>query len=145
MWIFLSIKTFNKNIMVVLSPNFRLRIALSLQEKNVVAREIARSSVGSDVNNAFLAINNIFLKTSGLGQSRTFHKSMNKESWMRGQQTHPLTIHFNKWAVSSDVSIQRAPLAAALSPIMSLLYPPNPWCEWCDVFKVDHTTGVYVP
>ena len=27
--------------MVVLSPNFRLRIALSLREKNVVAREIA--------------------------------------------------------------------------------------------------------
>ena len=28
--------------MVVLSPNFRLRIALPLQGKNVVAREIAR-------------------------------------------------------------------------------------------------------
>ena len=131
--------------MVVLSPNFRLRIALSLQEKNVVAREIARSSVGSDVNNAFLAINNIFLKTSGLGQSRTFHKSMNKESWMRGQQTHPLTIHFNKWAVSSDVSIQRAPLAAALSPFMSLLYPPNPWCEWCDVWRLTTTPGSTSP
>ena len=26
---------------------------------------------------------------------------------------------------------------------MSLLYPPNPWCEWCT--KVGHTTGVYVP
>ena len=37
----MEIKTFNKNIMVVLSPNFRLRIALSLKEKNVVAREIA--------------------------------------------------------------------------------------------------------
>ena len=58
--------------MVVLSPNFRLRIALSLKEKNVVAREIARSSVGSDVNNAFLAINNIFLKTSALGLSSNF-------------------------------------------------------------------------
>ena len=29
------------------------------------------------------------------------------ESWMRGQQTCPLTIHFNMWTVSSDVSIQR--------------------------------------
>ena len=25
----------------------------------------------------------------------------------------------------------KAPLAATLSPFMSLLYPPNPWCEWC--------------
>ena len=32
---------------------------------------------------------------------------MNEESWMRGQQTCPLTIHFNMWTVSSDVSIQR--------------------------------------
>ena len=32
---------------------------------------------------------------------------MNEESWMRGQQTYPLTIHFNMWTVSSDVSIQR--------------------------------------
>ena len=30
----------------------------------------------------------------------------------------------------------KAPLAAALSPIMSLLYPPNPWYEWCDVSTV---------
>ena len=29
------------------------------------------------------------------------------ESWMRGQQTCSLTIHFNMWTVSSDVSIQR--------------------------------------
>ena len=26
---------------------------------------------------------------------------------MRGQRTYPLTIHFNMWTVSSDVSIQR--------------------------------------
>ena len=33
---------------------------------------------------------------------------MNEESWMRGQQTCPLTIHIlNMWTVSSDVSIQR--------------------------------------
>ena len=32
---------------------------------------------------------------------------MNEESWMKGQQTYPLTIHFNMWTVSSDVSIQR--------------------------------------
>ena len=32
---------------------------------------------------------------------------MNEESWMRGQQKCPLTIYFNMWTVSSDVSIQR--------------------------------------
>ena len=30
-----------------------------------------------------------------------------EESWMREQQTCPLTIHFNMWIVGSDVSIQR--------------------------------------
>ena len=34
-------------------------------------------------------------------------KWMNEESWMIGQQTCPLTIHFNMSTVSSDVSIQR--------------------------------------
>ena len=37
----------------------------------------------------------------------------------------------------------KAPLAAALSPFMSVLYPPNTRCDWC--VKVGHTTGVYVP
>ena len=32
---------------------------------------------------------------------------MNEDSWMRGQQTGPLTIHFNMWTLSSDVSTQR--------------------------------------
>ena len=32
---------------------------------------------------------------------------MNEESRMRRQQTRPLTIRFNMWTVSSDVSIQR--------------------------------------
>ena len=27
----------------------------------------------------------------------------------------------------------KAPLTAALSPFMGLLYPPNPWCERCGV------------
>ena len=31
----------------------------------------------------------------------------NEESGMRGQQTCLLTIHFNMWTVSSDISIQR--------------------------------------
>ena len=37
----------------------------------------------------------------------TKRQDMDEESWMRGQQTCPLTIHFNMWTVSSDVSIQR--------------------------------------
>ena len=32
---------------------------------------------------------------------------MNEDSWMRGQRTCPLTIYFNMWTVSSDVSTQR--------------------------------------
>ena len=35
------------------------------------------------------------------------NEKMNEESWMRGRQTCPLSIHFNVWTVSSDVSIQR--------------------------------------
>ena len=40
--------------------------------------------------------------------------------------------------VNSKVGRQhtKAPLAAALSPFMSLLHPPNPWCEWCDVCRL---------
>ena len=68
---------------------------------------------------------------------------MGEESWMREQQTCPLTIHFNMWTVSSDASIQKAPLAAALSPFVSLLYPPMMWMMWC--VKVDHNTGLYIP
>ena len=52
---------------------------------------------------------------------------------------------FNMWTVSSDVSIQKAPLTAALSPFMSLLYPPNPWCEWCDVWRLTTTPGSTSP
>ena len=35
----------------------------------------------------------------------------------------------------------KAPLAAALSPFVSLLYPPSPWCEWCDVWRLTTTPG----
>ena len=37
----------------------------------------------------------------------------------------------------------KALLAATLSPFPCLLYPPNPWSDWC--VKVDHATGVYAP
>ena len=35
----------------------------------------------------------------------------------------------------------KAPLTAALSPFMSLLCPPNPWCEWCDECRLTTTPG----
>ena len=67
---------------------------------------------------------------------------MNEESWMRGQQTYPLTIHFNMWTVSSDVNIQRRhwpPLSVHLwaycthpthdvNDVMSEGWPQNLWC-----------------
>ena len=39
----------------------------------------------------------------------------------------------------------KAPLAAALSPFVSLLYPPNPWCEWCDEWRLTTTPGSTSP
>ena len=39
----------------------------------------------------------------------------------------------------------KAPLAAALSPFVSLLYPPNPWCKWCDVWRLTTTPGPTSP
>ena len=38
-----------------------------------------------------------------------------------------------------------APLAAALSPFMSLLYPPNAWWEWCDVWRLTTPPGSVSP
>ena len=39
----------------------------------------------------------------------------------------------------------KVPLAAALSPFMSLLYPPNLWCEWCDVWRLTTSEGSTSP
>ena len=39
----------------------------------------------------------------------------------------------------------KVPLAAALSPFMILLYPPNPWCERCDVWRLTTTPGFTSP
>ena len=69
---------------------------------------------------------------------------MNEEPWMRGQQTCPLTIHFN---MNTKLGRQhtKAPLEASLSPFMSFLYPPNPWCEWCDEWRLTTTPGSTSP
>ena len=37
----------------------------------------------------------------------------------------------------------KVPLAAALSPFVSLLYPPDPWCEWCDEWRLTTTPLVH--
>ena len=58
-------------------------------------------------------------KTYNLKRSIIILEWRNEESWMRGQQTCPLTIHFNIWTVSSDVSKQRRhwqPLSVHLWP-----------------------------
>ena len=51
----------------------------------------------------------LFLVTRDFGDRREpwflIITQMNEESWMRGQQTCPFTIHYNMWTVSSDVSI----------------------------------------
>ena len=39
----------------------------------------------------------------------------------------------------------KAPLAAALSPFVSLLYPSGPWCEWCDVWRLTTLPGSTSP
>ena len=58
---------------------------------------------------------------------------MNEESWMRGQQTYPHTIHFNMWTVSPDVSIQRRhwqPLSVHLWAYCTH-HKLMMWMMWC--------------
>ena len=51
------------------------------------------------------------------------------------------------WHVNSKLGRQhtKAPPAAALSPFVSLTYPPNPWCQWCDVWRLTTTPGSTCP
>ena len=58
----------------------------------------------------------------------------------------PLTIFINMWTVSSHQHQHtRVPLAAALSLFMSLLYPPDPWGEWCNVWRLATPPGSTSP
>ena len=58
----------------------------------------------------------------------------------------PLTIFINMWTVSSHQHQHtRVPLAAALSLFMSLLYPPDPWGEWCNVWRLVTPPGSTSP
>ena len=90
------------------------------------------------LSSAIVSWANLYLQCMN---SSTFllNEWMNEESWMRGQQKCPLTIYFNMWKVSSDVSIQRRhwqPLSVHL-----WAYCTHPTHD----VRVDHTTGVYVP
>ena len=50
------------------------------------------------------------------------------------------------WTVSSHRHQHtRVPLAAALSLFMSLLYPPDPWGEWCNVWRLVTPPGSTSP
>ena len=61
----------------------------------------------------------------------------------RGWEDNRQALLHNMWTVYKlGCQHTQAPLASALSPFVSLLYLPKPWCEWC--VKVDHNTGVYV-
>ena len=71
---------------------------------------------------------------------------MNEEPRMRGQQTCLLTIHFNMWTVSSDVSIQRRhwqPPSVHLWAYCT--HPTHDRCEWCDVRRLTTTQGSTSP
>ena len=69
---------------------------------------------------------------------------MNEDLRMRGQQTSPLTIHFNMWTVSSDISIQRCHWQQLSVHLWAYCTPqPMMWMMWW--VKVDHNNGVYVP
>ena len=72
-------------------------------------------------------------------------KEGRKESWVMKERTTDVPslqyiLICEQWA---RTSAYKGATGSALIPFMSLLYPPNPWCEWC--VKVGHTTGVYVP
>ena len=80
------------------------------------------------------------------------HIYMRMNVWMksRGWEDNRSTPFYNTFQhVNSTLGHQhtKAPLAAAaLSPFMCPLYPPNPWCECMTWFvKVDNNTGVYIP
>ena len=67
----------------------------------------------------------------------------NEEEWMRGQQTCPLTIHFNMWTVRSDVSIQRRhwqPLSVHL-----WAYCTHPTHDVNDLWRLTTTPGSTSP
>ena len=81
-----------------------------------------------------------------LGELRLVCIKKWRESWIRGQQTCPLTIHFNMWTVRSHVSIQRRhwqPLSVHFWVYST--HPPMTWMIMMWWVKVVHYTGVYVP
>ena len=66
-----------------------------------------------------------------------------EESWMRGQQICPLTIHFNMWTVSSDVSIQRRHWQQLSVHLWA--YSTHPTHDVNDVWRLTTTPGSTSP
>ena len=66
-----------------------------------------------------------------------------EESWMRGQQICPLTIHFNMWTVSSDVSIQRRHWQQLSVHLWA--YSTHPTQDVNDVWRLTTTPGSTSP
>ena len=85
-------------------------------------------------------------KHQGPSNSYSVRKEGRKEGRIHGweENRHALfTIYLEMFNSRAQTSAYKAPLAAAFSPFMSLLYPPNPWCDWH--VKVAHTTRVLPP
>ena len=76
-----------------------------------------------------------------------FFNEMNEEWTVVDETTTDVPSYNTFWHVNRKLGRlhTKAPLAAALSPFMSLLYPPNPWCEWCDVWRLTTTPGSTSP
>ena len=73
---------------------------------------------------------------------------MNVRMKSRGWEDNRRTPFYNTFQhVNSTLGHQhtKAPMAATLSPFMCLQYPPNPWCEWCDVWRLTTTPGSTSP
>ena len=83
----------------------------------------------------------------GKGSLMSLQYKKNEESWMRGQQTCPLTIYFNMWTVSSDVSTQRRnwqPLSVHLWAYCT--HPAHDVNDvMCDVCRLTTTPGSTSP
>ena len=82
--------------------------------------------------------------SKGEKSSLEWNEMKSEKMKSRGWEDNRRALLHNMWTEMYKLGCQhtKAPLAATLSPFVSLLYPPKPWCEWC--VKVDHNTGVYV-
>ena len=81
-------------------------------------------------------------------QSWDHGKICDAHRWMNEWRMKSRGWEENKRAhVNSKLGGQhtKAPLAATLNPFMSLQHPLNPWCKWCDVWRLTTTPGSTSP